>query len=357
MKVCVLFLFYFFFMKLNLVSEAEISQLRDIVAGAERVLVLGHTNPDGDAIGSTLTWAEYMRQQGKEATVVVPDMFPDFLHWMPGSETIVRYDKRPELVEKLFAECDTIFCLDFNVPSRVTEALGEILVKAPGKKVLIDHHLDPKVPTVLTISRPEMSSTSEMVFRLIYQLGGYEKMTHKMAVTAYCGMMTDTGGFTFNSSRPEIFYVISLLLEKGIDKDKIYRNVFNNFSDYRLRLVGYVLYEKLRILTPLRASYYILTKQDLKRFHYLKGDAEGLVNMPLQLKGHRLSISLREDTDKQNTIWVSLRSVDDFPCNEMAAQFFNGGGHKNASGGRLYCSVEEAEEIVKKAVKAFAHLL
>ena len=166
-----------------------------------------------------------------------------------------------------------------------------------------------------------------------------------------------TGGFTFNSSRPEIFFIISLLIEKGIDKDKIYRNVFNNFSEYRLRLVGYVLYEKLRILTPLRASYYILTKQDLKRFHYLKGDAEGLVNMPLQLKGHRLSISLREDTDKQNTIWVSLRSVDDFPCNEMAAQFFNGGGHKNASGGRLYCSVEEAEEIVKKAVKAFAHLL
>ena len=135
-------------MKLNLVSEAEISQLRDIVAEAERVLVLGHTNPDGDAIGSTLTWAEYMRQQGKEATVVVPDMFPDFLHWMPGSETIVRYDKRPELVEKLFAECDTIFCLDFNVPSRVTEALGEILVKAPGKKVLIDHHLGPEVPAV-----------------------------------------------------------------------------------------------------------------------------------------------------------------------------------------------------------------
>ena len=304
-------------MKLNLVSEAEISQLRDIVAEAERVLVLGHTNPDGDAIGSTLTWAEYMRQQGKEATVVVPDMFPDFLHWLPGSETIVRYDKRPELVEKLFAECDTIFCLDFNVPSRITETLGEMLVKAPGKKVLIDHHLDPDVPTVLTISRPEMSSTSEMVFRLIYQLGGYEMMTHKMAVTAYCGMMTDTGGFTFNSSRPEIFYIISLLLEKGIDKDKIYRNVFNNFSDYRLRLVGYVLYEKLRILT----------------------------------------ISLREDTDKQNTIWVSLRSVDDFPCNEMAAQFFNGGGHKNASGGRLYCSVEEAEKIVKKAVKAFAELL
>ena len=357
MKVCVLFLFYFFFMKLNLVSEAELSQLRDIVAGAERVLVLGHTNPDGDAMGSTLTWAEYIRQQGKKVTVVVPDMFPDFLHWLPGSETVVRYDKHPEVVERLFAECDTIFCLDFNVPSRITETLGEMLLKAPGKKVLIDHHLGPDVPTVQTISRPEMSSTSEMVFRLIYQLGGYERMTNKMAVTTYCGMMTDTGGFTFNSTRAEIFYIISLLLEKGIDKDKIYRNVFNNFSDYRLRLVGYVLYEKLRILTPLRASYYILTKQDLKRFHYVKGDAEGLVNMPLQLKGHRLSISLREDTDKQSLIWVSLRSVDDFPCNEMAAQFFNGGGHKNASGGRLNCSVKEAEVIVREAVKAFAHLL
>lgn len=344
-------------MNINLISEAELSQLRDIVAEAKRVLVLGHTNPDGDALGSTLTWAEYMRQMGKEATVVVPDMFPDFLHWLPGTENILRYDKHPEDVEALFRECDTIFCLDFNVPSRITEALGEILVNAPGKRVLIDHHLGPDVPSVLSISHPEMSSASEMVFRLIYQLGGYDQMTNRMAVTTYCGMMTDTGGFTFNSTRPEIFFIISLLLEKGIDKDKIYRNVFNNFSDYRLRLVGYVLYEKLQILAPLRASYYILTKQDLKRFHYVKGDAEGLVNMPLQLKGHRLSISLREDTDKPNTIWVSLRSVGDFPCNEMAAQFFNGGGHKNASGGRLNCTVEQAEKVVHEAVRAFADLL
>lgn len=344
-------------MNINLLNDTELKQLKDLMTGAERMLVVGHTSPDGDALGSALTWAEYLRQQGKTVTVVMPDQYPDFLRWMPGNETIVRYDKHPETVERLFREVDAIFCLDFNVPSRITDKLAEHLVASPAKKVLIDHHIGPTVDSVITISHPDMSSTSEMVFRLIWQLGAYDMMTRNMAVTAYCGMMTDTGGFTFNSTRPEIYFIISQLLEKGIDKDRIYRNVYHTFSDYRLRLTGYVLYEKLRILTPLRASYYFLTRADLKRFHYIKGDAEGLVNMPLQMKGHRLSISMRQDTEKDNLIWVSLRSVDDFPCNEMAARFFNGGGHKNASGGRLYCSIAEAEKIVHEAVKAYAHLL
>lgn len=344
-------------MNINLLNDTELQQLKDIVTDAERMLVVGHTNPDGDAIGSTLTWAEYLRQQGKKVTVVMPDQYPDFLRWMPGNETIVRYDKHPDDVERLFREVDVIFCLDFNTPSRISDKLAQHLIASPAKKVLIDHHIGPNINSILTISFPEMSSTSEMVFRLLWQLRAYDMMTRNMAVTTYCGMMTDTGGFTYNSTRPEIYYIISQLLAKGIDKDKIYRNVYHTFSDYRLRLTGYVLYEKLRILTPLRASYYILTRADLKRFHYIKGDAEGLVNMPLQMKGHRLSISMRQDTEKDNLIWVSLRSVDDFPCNEMAARFFNGGGHKNASGGRLFCSITEAEKIVHEAVKAYADML
>lgn len=344
-------------MNINLLNDTELQQLKDIVTDAERMLVVGHTNPDGDAIGSTLTWAEYLRQQGKKVTVVMPDQYPDFLRWMPGNETIVRYDKHPDDVERLFREVDVIFCLDFNTPSRISDKLAQHLIASPAEKVLIDHHIGPNINSILTISFPEMSSTSEMVFRLLWQLGAYDMMTRNMAVTTYCGMMTDTGGFTYNSTRPEIYYIISQLLAKGIDKDKIYRNVYHTFSDYRLRLTGYVLYEKLRILTPLRASYYILTRADLKRFHYIKGDAEGLVNMPLQMKGHRLSISMRQDTEKDNLIWVSLRSVDDFPCNEMAARFFNGGGHKNASGGRLFCSITEAEKIVHEAVKAYADML
>lgn len=344
-------------MNINLLNDEQLGQLRKIIEEAKKIVVIGHTNPDGDALGSTLTWSEFLRQQGKDVTTVAPDMFPDFLMWMPGTNTILRYDKRPEAVEQAFNTADTFFCLDFNTPSRITECLGEKLVNAPGRKVLIDHHLGPDVEAAMTISQPSMSSTCEMVFRLLWQLGEYDNMTYNMAVTTYCGMMTDTGGFTFNSTKPEIFFIISQLLLKGIDKDKIYRNVFNNFSEHRLRMTGYVLHEKLRVLTPLRASYYILTRADLKRFHYIKGDAEGLVNMPLQMKGHRLSISMREDTEKNNLIWVSLRSVDDFPCNEMAAKFFNGGGHKNASGGRLYCSVAEAEAKVREAIKAFGHLL
>ena len=163
-------------------------------------------------------------------------------------------------------------------------------------------------------------------------------------------MMTDTGGFTYNSCSPEIYFIISQLLTTGINKDKIYRNVFHNYSEWRLRLIGYVLYQRLKVFPKQHAAYYSLTRQDLTRFHYIKGDAEGLVNMPLQIKGMQLSISLREDTEKENLVWVSLRSVDNFSCTKMAEKYFNGGGHLNASGGRLECSLEEAEKIAEKAI-------
>lgn len=344
-------------MNINLLNETELNQFRDIVTGGKHALVLGHVNPDGDAMGSTLTFASYLRQQGKEVSVVVPDQFPDFLKWMPGSKTVLRYDKRPMEVEDAFAKADIIFCLDFGEPRRIGDILGARLTQSKAKKVVIDHHLNPNIEADLMISHPDMSSATEIVFRLLWQLGEYDNMTHEMAVTTYTGMMTDTGGFTFNSTRPEIFFIISQLLAKGIDKDRIYRNVFHTFSENRLRLTGYVLYEKLRVLTPLRASYYALTRSDLRRFRYIKGDGEGLVNLPLQLDGHKLSISLREDTEKPNLVWVSLRSVDDFPCNEMAARFFNGGGHKNASGGKLFCSMAEAEKVVREAIKAYADML
>ena len=219
--------------------------------------------------------------------------------------------------------------------------------------MLIDHHLDPGVDTVLTISHPEASSTSELVFRLVWQLGGFEQLSKHFAVPIYCGMMTDTGGFTYNSSDPDIFFIISQLLTKHINKDRIYRNVYHNFSENRLRLTGYVMYQKLVVDSQRHASYYALRREDLRRFHFVKGDAEGLVNMPLQIKGHKLSISLREDTEKDNLVWVSLRSVDDFPCNKMAAEFFNGGGHLNASGGRLYCSIDEAVKVAQQAILHF----
>lgn len=342
---------------ISIIKDNEVAQLRDLISSVNNIVLICHVNADGDALGASLAWAEYLRQQGKKATVVAPDQYPDFLHWMPGQNNILRYDKKKDEAKQLIAECDLVCILDLNVLSRTGLELNPILSTCGKPILLIDHHLNPDIKAIQQISLPELSSTSEIIFRLIWQLGGYEAMTREMAVNIYCGMMTDTGGFTYSSTRPEIYSIISLLLAKGIDKDKIYRNIYNVYSIDRMRLTGYVLYQKLRIMTPLRASYYTLSREDQKRFHFIKGDAEGLVNIPLQLRNHRLSISMREDTDKKNVIWISLRSVDDFPCNEMAEKFFNGGGHKNASGGKLFCSLQEAEIIVRQAIQNYAQLL
>ena len=343
-------------MDINIMTDDQVAQLSHLISDAETILITCHKSPDGDAIGSCLGWAEYLRSQGKEPTVIVPDQYPDFLLWMPNTEKIVRYDKRREKCDMLFKIADLIFCLDYNTPSRV-EDMEQALVTSPAKRVLIDHHLNPDVPTVLSISQPEASSTCELIFRIVWQLGGFEQMGRQFAAPIYCGMMTDTGGFTFNSSNPEIFYIISELLTKRIDKDRIYRNVYHNYSEDRLRLMGYVMYKKLIYLSEYHAAFYTLTKAEQQQFHFIKGDAEGLVNIPQQIKGLKLSISLREDTERPNLIWVSLRSVDSFPCNKMAAEFFNGGGHLNASGGRINGTMEDAVEVVRRAVQAYGGLL
>ena len=341
----------------DIINEEQRDQLLTLIKESENIICVCHQNPDGDALGSSLGWAEYLRQvYGKEPQVIVPDQYPDYLQWMPNTDKAIRYDKHEDGCKWTLEHADLIFCLDFNTLSR-TDKMTEPLMQAKAKKVLIDHHLDPDVETVLTVSQPKASSTCELVFRLVWQLGGFEQLGKHFAVPIYCGMMTDTGSFTYNSDSCDVFFIISQLLTKHINKDKIYRNVYHNFSENRLRLTGYVLLQQLVVDSRRHASYFTLTRKDLKRFNFTKGDAEGLVNMPLQMKGHKLSISLREDTEKDNLIWVSLRSVDQFPCNEMASQFFNGGGHLNASGGRLNCSMDEARRITEQAILAFEHLL
>ena len=343
-------------MNIDIMNEDQLVQMNQLISNANNILITCHKSPDGDAIGATLAWAEYLTSIGKEPTMIVPDQFPDFLTWLPNSQKIVRYDKHREKCDMLFKIADLIFCLDYNTPSRVEE-MEQSLVNSPASRVLIDHHLKPEVPAVLTISQPEACSTCELIFRIVWQMGAFEQQTKHFAVPVYCGMMTDTGGFLYNSTRCEIYFIISQLLTKHIDKDRIYRNVYHNYSEDRIRLMGYVLYEKLVYIPEYNAAFYTLTKDELRRFHFIKGDAEGLVNIPQQIKGLKLSISLREDTDKPNIIWVSLRSVDDFPCNLMAEQFFNGGGHLNASGGRINGTMQDAIETVRKAIEAFADRL
>lgn len=343
-------------MNIDILTEDQVAQLSHLISTSQNIVITCHRSPDGDAIGSSLGFAAYLWSLGKEVSIIVPDQFPDFLQWLPNTEKIIRYDKHKEKCDMLLKIADVVFCLDFNTLSRV-EDMEPALRATKAPLVLIDHHLNPDVPAVLTVSQPGACSASELVFRIVWQLGGFATQSRHFAIPVYCGMMTDTGGFQFNSTKCEIYFIISQLLTKNIDKDKIYRNVYHNYSEDRLRLMGYVMYEKLVYLKEYNASYYAITKEEQKRFNFIKGDAEGLVNIPQQIKGLKLSVSMREDTEKENTIWISLRSVDDFPCNEMAAEFFNGGGHLNASGGRLNCSIEEAIEITKKAIKAYSDRL
>lgn len=335
-----------------IMTEGECSTLRSLIADAETIVLCCHQNPDGDAMGAMLGWGAVLQQIGKEPLMVVPDQYPDYLQWLPNTEKVVRYDKRKDFVDTVLKIADLVFCLDFNSLSRTDEMEGA-LKSTPAKKVLIDHHPQPDVDAMLSISHPEASSTCELVFRMVWQMGMFEALSKHFAVPVYCGMMTDTGGFTFNSNDPDVFFIISQLLTKHINKDKIYRNVYHNYSEHRLRMVGFVLCNRLVVDEKRHAAYYTLTRDDLRQFHFVKGDAEGLVNMPLQIKGLKLSISLREDTERDNLVWVSLRSVDTFPCNKVAEQFFNGGGHLNASGGRVYGSIDDAVKVVKEALQTF----
>lgn len=339
----------------KLISQNDIEQVKEIFAKSNNIIVISHVSPDGDAIGSSLGLKDYLCSLGKNVKVIVPNAFPDFLKWMAGTNEIIRYDKDKLLADNLISEADLICCLDFNALSRV-DALKDIVAASKAKKIMIDHHLNPEDFCEVIISHPKISSTSELIFRLIYRLGGFDNLSLEGAQCIYTGMMTDTGGFTYNSNNQEIYYIISQLLSKGIDKDDIYRKVYNTYSVDRLRLMGYILYEKMQVFEEFNSALICLTKDEQKKFKYIKGDTEGFVNIPLSIKNVCFSVFLREDTEK-SMIKVSLRSVGKFPCNKVAAEFFNGGGHLNASGGEFYGTMDDAVILFKRALIKYQELL
>ena len=339
----------------KVIAQAEVDHVEKWFERAEKIVIVSHVSPDGDAIGSSLGLYHFLTSQEKIVNVIVPNAFPEFLHWMPGAKEVIVYDKYKEYADKLINEADVLCCLDFNVLSRI-DNMEEVVRNTPARKMMVDHHLYPGDFCRITISHPEISSTSELVFRLICQLGNFSDITKEGAECIYTGMMTDTGGFTYNSNDREIYYIISELLSKGIDKDEIYRKVFNTHSEGRLRLMGYVLYDKMQVFPEFNSALIWLDASEQKRFQYKKGDTEGFVNIPLSIKDVRFSVFLREDTEKK-MIKVSLRSVGTFPCNKVAAEFFNGGGHLNASGGEFYGPMEEAINLFKQALVKYQDLL
>ena len=338
----------------KVIKQAKIDHFTKWFERADKIVIVSHVSPDGDAIGSSLGLAQFLDSQDKTVNVIVPNAFPDFLKWMPGSKDILLYDRYKEFADKLINEADIICCLDFNSLKRIEE-MADSVATSPARKILIDHHLYPEDFCRIVISHPEISSTSELVFRLICRMGYFSDISREGAECIYTGMMTDTGGFTYNSNNREIYFIISELLSKGIDKDDIYRKVYNTYSESRLRLMGYVL-SNMKVYREYNSALISLTKEEQGKFDYIKGDSEGFVNIPLSIKNVRFSCFLREDTERR-IIKISLRSVGTFPCNKLAAEFFNGGGHLNASGGEFTGTMAEAKQVFEEALKKYKTLL
>ena len=333
----------------SLIDANQRDQIRSLFTENQKFVLVAHISPDGDALGSSLGMSFFLKELGKEATVILHDSISDNLTWMPGLKDVLFFNESKEESLRLIEGCDVVICLDFNASYRMG-GLQEYVLKSSAKRMMIDHHLDPEDFCDITVSHPHISSASEVVFRMLKELGYWAYMTLPMAEVIYTGMMTDTGAFTYNSNAMESYYVIADLLKIGIDKDKIYDKVFNTCSESRERLKGYVLSEKMKLYKEYGASLFTLNQEELKAHNYKKGDSEGFVNMPMSIKGITFSAYFRED---EEYVKVSLRSKGDIACNKFAERYFNGGGHKNASGGEFRGTLAEAVEVFEKALPVF----
>lgn len=337
----------------KIIAEPLVVTSNKLIDDANKIAIITHISPDGDAMGSALGLYHFLYSLNKESVVIVPNRYASFFNWMPASGQILNYDENKEQVDQLLPSVDLLIMTDFNTLSRIGQ-LKEIVEKFQGKKILIDHHRNPDNIANVTISYPTISSTSELIFRLICRMGFFETINRPCATALYTGMMTDTGAFTFNSNSPEIYFIISELLTKGIDKDQIYNNIYNTYSTERLRLMGYTLSEKMEVLPEYKTAVITLTNEELKRYNYQEGDTEGFVNLPLSIKGIVFSVLIKENT---TNIKLSLRSRGSFPANQVAATYFHGGGHINAAGGESYSSLNETVEQLKQILPHYKEQL
>lgn len=338
----------------KIIAEELIVHVKREIEDAEKIVMVAHVGPDGDAMGSSLGMWHFLMTLGKNPTVIVPTPPPDFLMWMPGANESLIYVFHKEEADKVIAEADLIFALDFNAPGRLA-MMTDAFLASKARKVMIDHHLNPDKDFVdIIISHPEISSTSELIFRLICRIGHFSDINLGCAEAIYTGMMTDTGGFTYNSNHEEIYSIIYELIKLGVDKDLIYRKVYDTFSEDRMRLQGYCIHKKMKLYPEYQAAIITLTQDEMKKFNYINGDAEGFVNIPLSIKDVIFSVFMREDPGK---IKISLRSQGNFPTNVFAEEIFGGGGHLNASGAESYTTMEEALKKFEDGLPSFKEFL
>lgn len=313
-------------------------ELTQFLEKPRNIVIIGHKNPDGDAMGSTLGLKHYLDKKGHNCSVLVPNEYPDFLHWLPGSETTYRFDWQNNQSQKAISNSDIIFLMDFNALHRVGDDMQKTLEKYQNDFVLIDHHQQPDEFKYM-FSDTEICSTSQMVYQFIEMNNDLELIDAAIATCLYTGIMTDTGSFRFRSTTSKTHRIIADLIDKGAENDRIHNNVYDANTYNRLLLLGQAL-SNLKVLENYKTAFITLTNEEKKRYDYQKGDSEGVVNYALSLKGIIFAAIFIEDIE-QNLIKISFRSKGSFSVNQFARNHFEGGGHDNAAGGKSTLSLDE----------------
>lgn len=327
----------------------NITAFKDFLEAPRKAVILTHFKPDADALGSSLGLFHYLRKKGHDPVVITPSDYPDFLAWMPGNtEVVVNTRDKAEKINQLIAGADVIFCLDFSSLNRINE-LGEMVRVANGKKVLIDHHLEPEKFAEFEQWDGTAASTAELIYKLIDEMADTALIDTDIANCLYAGIMTDTGSFRHSNTSYQVFRVASELVKRGANPYLVSKLIYDTNTIERLRLMGYVLSEKLQVLPEYSTAYIVLSADELKRFGSQTGDTEGLVNYGLSIKGIKLSVLI---SDRKDAIKLSLRSLGDFSVNELARTHFSGGGHRNAAGGQSSLTLEQT---VKKFLDVLPH--
>lgn len=327
-----------------------LSKLKEKLHSAKNICIVSHKNPDGDAIGSSIGLASLINTFNNCAKVIVPNEFPQFLNWIEGSDDILIWDNNPSFTENILLNADVIFCLDFNALHRIGE-VGDAVSKSKATKVMIDHHLSPEDFADYTLSVTSTSSTAELVYEFIEELGLKEKISKGSAEAIYCGIMTDTGSFKFPSTSARTHEIISRLIKLGADNGKIHSLVYDSNSINRLHILGYCL-DKMEVIEN-KITLFTLPKSIQNELKLTKGDTEGIVNYGLSIKEVQVSAFMRED---EGSIKISFRSKGDFDVNIFARTYFSGGGHKNAAGGSSELSLTQAKAYFEKSILAYLNV-
>lgn len=325
-------------------SMKNIKAFQQLIAQPKKAVIVTHFKPDADALGSSLGLAGFLQKKGHQVQVVTPSDYPDFLTWMPGNKSVhaVVKDGGASLrtASDHIAKADVVFCLDFSCLNRIND-LETVVASAQAVKVMIDHHLEPEHFAAFEQWDSKAASTAGLVYELIEQLGETHLIDYNIASCLYAGLMTDTGGFRHNNTRHREFEIAAELVNFGASPHDIAKSVYDTNTLERLRLTGFVLSQKLKVVPEYHTAYMTLSHDELRQFGAQTGDTEGLVNYGLSIKGVKLSVLMY---DRNEEIKLSFRSLENFSVNEMAKKHFEGGGHKYASGGTSRLSLEATLE-------------